>query len=164
MAYPVFKNRVGVKNTLLYALITFVIFINLDFLIRWLNDLMGDNRVPEASTGGIVFLLVVFLVTVFAGFVFKNYKGFTYESQGLFNINILALVLWFLRLEEAYAERVSFYFLFFTAAMLGASIVSISNRRDRLLLGSIACALSVLLFVYKFFTSFASFVPYKFYF
>ncbi len=164
LAYPVFKNRMNVKNTLLYSLITLLLLLNLENLIYWLNDLFGDTRVPEDSTGGFIFLLVVFLVTVFAAFVLKNYKGITYESQGLFNINVLALSLWILRLAEAYAERVSFYFLFFSAAMLSVALVSIANRRDRLLLGTLACVFSMFLFVYKFFTNFASFVPYNFFF
>lgn len=159
-AYFIYPRKLDVGNYLLYAVLTVVFFLNIDAIQEWFNEQLDYAYEVEQTGNGFIFLLVVGAIMLFSAIVLKPYFRKSKEYLGVFNISIIALILWILRLVTRVAERPSFYFLFFTMVVLSYAIGTIRDRRQKLLFGFLIICLSLLLFVYRFMTNFSSLVPY----
>ena len=84
-------------------------------------------------------------------------------GKAFMNINFIALLLWILRIQTRVAERPSFYFLFFSCALFAYTLNRVKDRQIYFLAKIAIVVLCLLLYVYRFSTNFASFVPYKLY-
>lgn len=159
-AYFVYPRKLNVGNILLYAFLAVVFFLNIDTIQEWFNQQLDYAYEVERTGNGLVYLLVVGAITLFSAAVLKPLFRVSKEYLGVFNISIIALVFWILRLATRVAERPSFYFLFFTMVVLSYAIGTIRDRQQKLLFGFLIIGLSLVLYVYRFINNFSSLVPY----
>ena len=160
ITYFIYNRKISWGNSLIYAIFGGLAFIYIDIIQEWFNDSLDyDYAIEETGNGFIMFAIIV-IVTMFSFLMILYYKKQTKESVGMLNIGVITLILWFLRLATRVAERPSYYFMFFSAAMLVYALDALSETKDELLYKFIVYSSFMLLFVYKFLTSFASLVPY----
>ena len=116
----------------------------------------------------ILLLLAIFsfllVLTVFSTFLVVNNNKLDKASTGLFNVGVIAIICWFLRIFTRVAERPSFYFLFFSCALMGYSMTVVKNKRDRRVIQVIVILICSAYYAYRFATSLSTLVPYQFYF
>ena len=160
-AYFIFDRKLNWSNTLIYALFALIAYLNVGAFQEWFNNALDYEYEVEATGNGFIFFAVIAVITAFALFVVYYYKRQNTEFISLINIGIITFILWLLRLVTRVAERPSYYFMFFSVAMLCYAIDEIPNKRDKEIIGIFVYAAFMLLYVYKFLTGFASLVPYK---
>ena len=160
-AYFIYKRKIGWLNAAIYAGFAGFAYIYIDVIQEWFNKTLEYEYGIEETGSGMIFLVVVVAITVFSYFAVLYYKKQTRESTGLLNIGVITLIMWLLRLATRVAERPSYYFLFFTAAMLCYGLDASNNSRDRILYKVVVYSLCMILFIYRFFTNFAALVPYQ---
>ena len=163
-AYFIYNRKIGWINTVIYAVFAVLAYLYIDVIQKWLNDKLDYDYEVEETGNGFIFFAVIALVTVFSFFMILYYKKKTPESVGLLNIGVITLVMWLLRLATRVAERPSFYFMFFSAAMLCYALDAPPKSRDRIIYKVAVYSAFMLLFVYKFLTSYSTFVPYQVFF
>ena len=159
-AYFIYNRRLGWFNVVIYGLLAALAFLNIDVIQEWFNDTLEYEYEVEATDTGFIFFAIVVLITAFAYFAILHYKKETRESVGLLNVAGLTLVLWLLRLAPRVAERPSYYFMFFSAAVLCYALEAPPKNGDKLIYKLVAYAAFLVLFIYRFMTNFSSLVPY----
>ena len=159
-AYFIYNRKIGWINTAIYAGFAAFAYTYIDVIQEWFNDRLDYDYGVEATGNGIIFFAVITLITMFSFFMILYYKKKTPESVGLLNVGIITFVLWLLRLVTRIAERPSFYFMFFSAAMLCYALDAPTKSRDRLIYKVVVYSAFLVLYVYKFTTNFQALVPY----
>ena len=160
-AYFIYNRRLILQNTFLYVALTAFIYLNIGVIQEWFNDVLDYDYGVEETGNGIIFFAVIAVITAFALFVVFYYKQQTPEFTGFINIGIITLMLWCLRLITRVAERPSYYFMFFSAAMVCYAIEEVPNKRDKEVIGVFIYSAFLVLFVYRVFVAGASLMPYK---
>ena len=159
-AYFIYNRRLGWFNAVIYGVLAALAFINIETIQEWFNDTLDYEYGIEATDTGFIFFAIIVLVTAFAYFAILHYKKETRESVGLLNVAGITLVLWLLRLETRVAERPSYYFMFFSAAVLCHALDAPTKNGDKLIYKLVVYAAFLVLFIYRFMTNFSSLVPY----
>lgn len=162
-AYLIYPRKLSWWNLVIYIVLMLLAVLYLDVIQQWFNDQLEYDYGIEGNTGGLIFSLVIVSITVFTIFLIQGNKSLNKQSQGLINIGLIATLFWVLRLSTRVAERPSYYFLPFLLAALAYAINNIKNQKEKDIVKIIIIVLALALYVYKFFTSFASLVPYSFY-
>ena len=159
-AYFIYNKKIGWINTIIYAGFAGVSYVYIDVIQDWFNDQLDYEYGVEATGNGIIFFALITLVTVFSLFTMIYYKKKTSEFVGLFNVSVITFELWLLRLATRVAERPSYYFMFFSAAMLCYALNAPEKNEESLTYKTLAYCAFFMLFVYRLLTSQASLVPY----
>ena len=159
-AYFIYNRKIGWVNTIIYAVFAVLAYLYIDVIQEWFNDKLDYDYGVEETGNGFIFFAIIALITVFSFFMILYYKKKTPESVGLLNIGVITFVMWLLRLATRVAERPSYYFMFFSAAMLCYALDAPIKSRDRIIYKVVVYSAFMLLFVYKFLTSSATLVPY----
>ena len=160
-AYFIFDRKLNWFNTLIYAAFALLAYLNIGVIQEWFNNTLDYEYEVETTGNGFIFFAVIAVITAFALFVVYFYKKQSPGLLGFINIGIITFILWLLRLATRVAERPSYYFMFFSVAMLCHAIDEVPNKRDKEVIGIFVYAAFIMLFVYKFLTGFASLVPYR---
>lgn len=160
-AYIMYNRKLHWINIFFYAAFAIWAALNIDVIQEWFNRQLDFDYEVEETGNGMISFAVITVITAFSLFVALNYKKKTHSYVGLINIGFLTAVLWLLRLVTRVAERPSYYFMFFSAAMLGYALEEIPGKREKLLIKVAAYSLFMALFIYKFLTNFKSFLPYS---
>jgi hypothetical protein len=159
-AYYIYNRKIGWGNTIIYAVFAVLACLYIDVIQEWFNDKLDYDYGVEETGNGFIFFALIAVVTAFSFFMILFYKKKTPESTGFLNIGVITLVMWMLRLATRVAERPSFYFMFFSAAMLCYALDAPPKSRDRIIYKVAVYSAFMLLFVYRFLTNFATMVPY----
>jgi hypothetical protein len=160
VVYFMYKRKLSFINIIFYAIIGLFSYLNIDIIQEWFNEQLEYEYDVESVGGGVIYLAVIALITVFSISVFKIYSEMTPEFQGVANVGIITLIFWVLRLVTRVAERPSYYFLFFSMAMLSFALGSIKTKDKGVIVRYCVIAVAMLLYIYRFMTSFRSLVPY----
>ena len=163
-AYFIYNRKIGWINTIIYAIFATLAYIYIDVIQEWFNDALDYDYGIERTGNGIIFFSVMAMVTAFSLFTIVYYRKHTPEFAGMINIGIIALVMWLLRLVTRVAERPSFYFMFFSAAMLCYALDAPPEGRDKVVFRVLVYGAFMALYIYKFLTSFVTLVPYRWFF
>ena len=160
IVYFIYNRKINWINTIIYTVFGALAYLYIDVLQNWLNSALDYDYGVEETGNGIIFFAVVVVITLYSYFTILGNKKLTDESRGLLNIGTITLVLWFLRLATRVAERPSFYFMFFSAAMLCYGLEAPENGKERILFKVLAYSACMLLLIYRLLTSNATLVPY----
>ena len=160
VTYFMYKRKLSLFNIVFYGVFSVFSYLNIDVIQEWFNEYFEYEYEIESTGNGFVYLAVVTLITIFSIVVFKIYKETTPENQGITNISIIAMIFWVLRIVTRVAERPSYYFLFFTMAMLSVAIPSIKKTDFRQIARYGIIVLAMLLYIYRFRANFSFLVPY----
>ncbi len=159
--YFIYDRKIGWLNMLLYALLGLLAYNNIDIIQEWFNDTLEYDYGIEKTGNGVVFLLVIIAITVFAYCVILANRVLTDQARGMLNVGVITLIFWVLRLETRVAERPSYYFMFFTIAMLCHAIEAPKEEKERSILKVVICVLCMALYMYRFMSNFSNMIPYQ---
>lgn len=161
VAYFVYSRKINFGSIVIYGAIAAWAFLNVGAIQEWFNDTLEyDYGVEETGNGGVYFA-VILVITVFSAITLLYNKKLTTESQGMLNVGFVALIFWFVRLATRVAERPSYYFMFFSMAMLAYGMDAIKDGKEKQVIKTAICVLCLALFIYRFSSNFASLVPYR---
>lgn len=147
-------------NYILYIVSVFFIGRYLLDLQLWVNENFDYNYEIENVGGGQIFLALLSILTVLSYNLIKRTNKDAYVVS-LFNINIITLIFWILRLQTRVAERPSFYFLAFSCALFATCINRLPRNNQLSLYRYLVIIVTLVLYVYRLVTNYASFVPYS---
>lgn len=158
IVYPLSNRKITYYNILLYLGVLYFASNYLLLAQMYLNDKLDYNYEIEAIDSGLIFMLLLFALTIIS-FIYVIYKNRNVNKiiTILFNVNIVTLFFWVLRLQTRVAERPSFYFLPFSCMLFAYVLKDCKDNIVRI--GMVIVPL--LYFAYRFTTTFKLFVPYK---
>lgn len=160
--YFVYWLKHNLKNLLVVITICLSLFVGVLFFFPYLSSLLGYGEYQLEFTGN-GFARFTFLFLLFICFVLnkenRNFKN-NYE-RGLFNVSLIFMFMWFLRLTTRTAERVSLYYLPFFSIFISSKISVIfgSRTKESNIMFVIICSLLLFLFLHSLKTD--NLVPYK---
>lgn len=161
-AYVVYNRKINWINALVYVVVGVLSYVYIEIIQEFFNGFLEyDYEVEETGNGGIFFLVVV-CITVFSYLVILRSRSvnLTDQAQGMLNVGVITLIFWLVRLVNRVAERPSYYFMFFTIAMLCHGIEATKNEKERIIYKVAICSLSLILFAYRFTTNLVFMIPY----
>lgn len=160
LALLIWSRRINFSNLFLYTLVLYFASYFLFQAQMFLNDQLDYNYQIEETGSGQIFLTVVLIFTVLSWYVLQINKPNTIYEKGLFNINYITLIFWFLRLQTRVAERPSYYFLAFSCALYAYSMNNLPYGVNRILIRSIVVLFCLVLYVYRLSTNFSTILEY----
>ena len=160
-SYFIYSRKLKYWNIILYVLIAIVFLLDIEFFHGWFNDQLDFDYSLEQTGNGFIYLMVMAVITVCGLLSIKQQTQDNSNMIGIFNISLIALLFWILRLRTRTAERMSYYFLFYSMALLSNSIFEFKKREEKIAIGIMAIVFSMLLYIYRFITNLSSMVPYK---
>ena len=166
MVLFMYNKKINIFNTIIYCSVVVIAGRNINSIQEWFNDTLEYNYEIEYTGSGMIFLIVLLLLSVFSMIMIYNRDGGfnrNVNTRVLININFITLVLWVLRLQTRVAERPSYYFMFFSCALYAHALNTIKDSKERNLFKMIICGFTMLLFIYRLKTNFAVLIPYEFY-
>lgn len=147
-------------NYMAYMILVLLIGKYLLEIQMWFNESLDYSYEIENVGGGHEFLFLLILMTYISYLMINKNENNNYATS-LFNINILTLVFWILRLQTRVAERPSFYFLAFSCALFAFSLNKLPKGSLSMLYKYSIILIAFLLYVYRLATNFSSFIPYS---
>lgn len=162
-AYFIAPRKINAINTIIFSALCGVSIAYLDVIQTWFNDQLDYNYGIESTESGTIFLIFLLIMMFFTVFIVFTNHGENKNVRGLINIGFVALFFWILRLFTRVAERPSFYFIFFIFAACAHAIAIMKNVRERDIVKIVLVTLCLSLYVYRFMTNFATYVPYQLY-
>ena len=162
----IYKMKVNALNTGIYFILALICGRYLDVIQDWFNDKLEYNYEIEETNSGMIFLLVLVLLTIFSLIMIYNRDGNLNSNKytvGLININFVSLFFWIMRLQTRVAERPSYYFLFFSCAFYATALNCIEDKKLRITYKIAVCGFAMLLFIYRLRTNFSTLIPYEFF-
>lgn len=164
----IYNRRVNFFNIFLYFIAVLLAGRYLPYIQEWFNDTLDYTYEIENTNSGMLFFLVLTLLTVFSLIMIFNREGnfnltVNKKTRALININFITIFFWIIRLQTRVAERPSYYFLFCSCALYATALNEIEDDRYRRVYKIIICGFALLIYIYRLRTNFASLIPYEFY-
>lgn len=162
--YFISGRKVSLPMLSLYTVGTYLVITNFLKIYDWFSETFEYSYDIEVVDNGIIFLVLIILLTVFSFVVIWDAKLLNNDhSKGYLNLSFIAIIMWILRQHARLSERLSYYFLFFVCALVAYAISHIRDRQLRFISRIVIIAVCLILYIYRLSTNFASFVPYKIY-
>lgn len=162
IVYFIAHRKLSFSNFFFLALAATVFIAFLDVFQSWFNSALDYNYDIEETGNGGIFLMIVLLMNALSLMLSRQVLEERPDALVLYNVSLIAAVLWIARLFTRTAERPSYYFLPATFAVTAIALKKISDPRKRLILKVLVMLLSVLLLVYRL-RSAPSLSPFHFY-
>lgn len=162
--YIIFNKKVTIYNVILYGVCVWFASNYLLTIQNFLNEQLDYNYTIEATGNGLIFLLILVLLTIFSMIMAYNNREMDVPyTKALININFITIFFWIIRLQTRVAERPSYYFLLFSCSLFAHGLTSIKDNREKRIFTCLIVIFSMLLFIYRLKTNYASLVPYRLY-
>lgn len=162
----IYNRKVKGLNIGIYLVLAFIVGQFLEDIQDWINEQLDYSYAIESTNSGLIFLLVLLILTVFSMILIFNRDGNLNQNKYtrvLININFISVFFWIMRLQTRVAERPSYYFLFFSCAFYANALNSIEDKKQKFLYKILVCGFTMLLFIYRLSTNFKTLVPYEFF-
>lgn len=152
-AYFVANRRVNTFNLLTFTVFSMIIIVFSETIITNVSSIFDVHYGIERTNNGYIFLLVVFVITALS-FVYRNQLLMKNPKNiFFFNLNLVSMMLWVMRLSSRTVERVSFYYLIASIIILTETIEVIRKDKERQFVRISAITLSFILFLYRLISS-----------
>ena len=161
--YFIYNRKITWYNMLIYGGISAFSVYYLENIQQFFNDALDYDYTIENAGGGTIFLVLIAGLTLMSILIIFSYNKLTKQGQGLFNIGVIAVFFWILRYFTRVAERPSFFFLFFSCALLAHALDLIPKAKERFFTKCAVCAVTLALYVYRFSSNFSTYVPWQSY-
>lgn len=146
-SYFISELKFNKRNVILFLIATALSFVFSDFIFIFAAEKMNYNYGIENVNNGLIFLTIVLIITIYGVCDKESLIAQREDNRQILLLNFVSLYLWVLRLASLTAERVSLYYLPFTALLLTAVIASPKKRSH--LLSIAAVLLSSCFFLYR---------------
>lgn len=155
----IWHRKVTFKNLFVYIIILYLVSFYLFEAQMFLNEQFDYNyEIEETSSGGL-FLTLILIFTFLSWFVLKKNKSISIYEKGLFNVNIITIFFWFLRLQTRVAERPSYYFLAFSCVLFAHIINKLPQNLS--IIRPMIILLCLSLYIYRLLTNYSSILSYQ---
>ena len=158
--YFIVNRMVNLKNIIIYSILAFILILNLDRVQAYIGEALDYTYQIESTGNGGIFLLIMILITGFSWYYLKDDFD-DIKIRALFYKNLIAIFFWIAILVTRTAERPSYYFLFATIALFAETIVHPKKKENQKILLLIIIGCCLLLYIYRFYSNFSSFIPYR---
>lgn len=128
-AYFIAHRRLGTKQVNLMFLGALFLFFFADKFLWGVEAILNYNYGLEETGNGYIFFGVILLITILVIRSRQRILSLLSSNETMININFLSLATWTVRLVSRTAERVSLYYLPFTAVALEEYISSDKKSR-----------------------------------
>lgn len=162
LAYILYGVNFNIITIFGYLAGTVIAFLNVGSIQNWLNEQLDYEYELEYTGNGYISLIIIVLVTVFSAFLLINKKSTPKSAYSLLNISVVTLICWVLRIETRVAERPSYYFMFFSIAVLAHAIHQLGNTKEKTIIKWGVVGLFFLFYIYKI-SHTATMIPYQFF-
>lgn len=159
--YFIHNRKITWYNMLIYGGISAFSVYYLENIQQFFNQALDYDYEIEPTGSGAIFLVLITGLTVMSVVIMNSYKTLNKESRGFFNIGVITVFFWILRYFTRVAERPSYYFLFFSCALVAYALDAIPKTRERFFVKCGVCGVAMLLYIYRFSTNFSTFVPWQ---
>ena len=161
VTYFIHNRKITWYNMLIYGGVSYLSIYYIENIQQFFNDALDYDYEIESTGSGGIFLVLIFGLTVMSYVVMAMYNKVTKESRGFFNIGVITVFFWILRIITRVAERPSYFFLFFSCALVAYALDAIPKTRERFYTKCVVCAVAMALYIYRFMGNFAALVPYE---
>lgn len=161
VTYFIYNRKITWYNMLIYGGISYLSMYYIENIQQFFNDALDYDYEVESVGGGLLYLALLTGLTVMSIIVINSYNKLTKESRGFFNIGVITVFFWILRLITRVAERPSYFFLFFSCALVAHALDAIPKTKERFFSKCAVCAVVMMLYIYRFSGNFASLIPYQ---
>lgn len=146
LMYPLtyLKSRNAIFTV--YAVLSVVFAGGFALFQSFFNELVGYEYSVEYTGNGQIFLILLFVLFVFAYSINKN--GKLPLNDFLLHFTLVTCIMWILRLISRTAERISFYFIFGFYAYFSNSTVA-RKSEVKIVIQTILLLICFALFVYR---------------
>ena len=161
VTYFIHNRKITWYNMLIYGGISALSVYYIENIQQFFNDALDYDYEIESVGGGLLYLALLTGLTVMSIVVINSYNKLTKESRGFFNIGVIAVFFWIVRLVTRVAERPSYFFLFFSCALVAYALDAIPKTKERFYAKFAVCGITMLLYIYRFRTNFAGLIPWQ---
>ena len=157
IVYFLVHFKVSKYNIVLYFITLYFASTYLVDAQSYLNERLDYTYEIEQADSGGIFLTLIALFSAASYHQFSKKMATDSTIRYLFNINIITLFFWVLRLQTRVAERPSFYFLPFSCVLFAYLYTKTKNKSAKYIM----IIIPVVYYLYRFTGTFITFVPYK---
>ena len=161
VTYFIHNRKITWYNMLIYGGISALSVYYIENIQQFFNDALDYDYQIESTGSGGIFLALILGLTVMSYVVMAMYNKLTKESRGFFNIGVITAFFWILRIITRVAERPSYFFLFFSCALVAYALDAIPKTKERFYSKCAVCAVTMALYIYRFTTNYSPLVPYE---
>lgn len=161
LALFLWSKKINITNLFLYMLLLYLASSFLFQAQMFLNEQLDYNYQIEETGNGQVFFIIILLFTILSYYVLQINKPNNKYEIGLFNVNLITLMFWFLRQQTRVAERPSYYFLAFSCALYAYSMNHLPYGVSRILIRFLVVLFCLALYLYRLSTNYSTILEYK---
>ena len=161
VTYFIHNRKITWYNILIYGGISYLSIYYIENIQQFFNDALDYDYEIEPTGSGGIFLALILGLTVMSYVVMAMYNKLSKESRGFFNIGVITVFFWILRIITRVAERPSYFFLFFSCALVAYALDAIPKTKERFYSKCAVCAVTMALYIYRFTTNYSPLVPYE---
>lgn len=163
VAYFIYGRKINPFYVALYGVLSFASVYFLENIQDFFNDALDYDYEIETTASSPLFLVFILLLTTASIILLFSYKTLTVQARGFANVAIITVFFWILRLFTRVAERPSYYFLFFSCALIATAVDSLKSLKERYITKTAVVALCMVLYAYRLATNLSTLLPYSFY-
>ena len=151
VAYPLSHLKINSVTVFIYVCLSVVLMFTFNNFQEAINEWLNyDYTIEETGNGQIFFILIVLLFI----YTLINHKEiFTLTNPQpygiIFNMSIVTVILWALRLLSRTAERPGYYFLTFLYALVSWGFCTQKNVKDNFIYRVLVLGVCGALFAYR---------------
>ena len=163
VTYFIHNRKITWYNMLIYGGVSALSVYYIENIQQFFNKALDYDYGIESTGSGGIFLILILGLTTMSYIITVMYDKLTKKFSGLFNIGVITVFFWILRIITRVAERPSFFFLFFSCALVAYALDVIPKAKERFVAKIVVFAVSLALYAYRFSANFSSYVPWQIY-
>lgn len=158
--YFIYNTRTTARNLIIFSVVSVIVIAIILPTQQYISWIFGYDYGTESVKNGFISFAVYLAVVIYICYFYKC-NGLSKEQVGLFNISLLVLDFWVLRLFSRIAERPSYYFLPYLIALLSQVVTDTRSgcKKENNLLLVLVCVCCLFMFMYK--MNSGLYVPYE---
>ena len=164
IVYFISGRKLSLPMFCVYGAGAYIVHLFFFELHDWFSDTFEYNYEAEVMDNGLLFLALLLLFTVFSLIMLWDAKKLSdRNAKAYLNINFMTILFWLFRQQERMSERLSYFFLFFSCAMIAHALGKVRDRQLYFIAKVVIIAVCIILYIYRLSTNFSTFVPYRIY-
>ena len=146
LAVIIWNMEMTGKRLLLWGTMMLASLFAVDKILLFIGGMMSYDYGVEETGNGYVFFTIMLVITYFS-YKFKDKLVLADNNNSrIFNVNLLAFLMWVVRLFSRTAERMSFYFMPYTYVMF-AELIEVQPKSNKSLVKSAVIIICIVLFL-----------------
>lgn len=149
IVYFMVNQKLTIIKTFLLFVATFVLIRYLEPIQNLFNETLDYDYSIEKTGNGQMFLIIMVALLVFTLYKYRENVNQNKDMLVLYNMQILCVILWILRLFTRTVERPSYYFMFAILVLIPNSINKWIKQSNRRIITIVLIVLFSVLFIYR---------------